>query len=163
VRYQLTVGENIGAGDDRAYEDRARWEDAAERGLAKPIIDTLPDRYDTQLGRWFKSGRELSLGQWQKVALARSFMRREADVLVLDEPTASMDAEAEVKIFERFRELTEEKIAIVISHRFSTVRMADQIIVLDRGSIIERGTHEELVAKGGRYAKLFHLQAQGYR
>jgi len=163
VRYQLTVGENIGAGDDRAYEDRDRWEDAAERGLARPVIDLLPDRYDTQLGRWFRSGRELSLGQWQKIALARSFMRREADILVLDEPTASMDAEAEVKIFERFREVTDDKIAIVISHRFSTVRMADQIIVLDRGTIIERGTHDELVQQGGRYATLFHLQAQGYR
>jgi len=163
VRYQLKVGENIGAGDDHAYDDRERWDDAAERGLAKPIIETLPERYDTQLGKWFKNGRELSLGQWQKVALARSFMRRDADVLVLDEPTASMDAEAEVKIFERFRELTDEKIAIVISHRFSTVRMADQIIVLDRGVVIERGSHDELVAQGGRYATLFNLQAQGYR
>ena len=124
---------------------------------------SCPGRYDTQLGKWFKDGRELSLGQWQKVALSRSFMRRDADILVLDEPTASMDAEAEVKIFERFRELTEDKIAIVISHRFSTVRMADQIIVLDRGSVIERGTHEELLALGGRYATLFNLQAQGYR
>jgi ABC-type multidrug transport system fused ATPase/permease subunit len=163
VRYQLTVGENIGAGDDSAYDDRVRWDTAAERGLAKPVIENLPDRYDTQLGRWFRNGRELSLGQWQKVALARSFMRREADILVLDEPTASMDAEAEVKIFERFREVTDDKIAIVISHRFSTVRMADQIIVLDRGLIIERGSHDELLAENGRYAKLFHLQAQGYR
>ncbi len=163
VRYQLKVGENIGAGDDRAYDDRARWADAAERGLAAPIIDALPDRYDTQLGKWFKNGRELSLGQWQKVALARSFMRRDADVLVLDEPTASMDAAAEVAIFERFRELTDDKIAIVISHRFSTVRMADEIIVLDRGSIMERGSHAELLAQDGRYATLFNLQAQGYR
>ena len=163
VRYQLKVGENIGAGDDHAYDDRARWDDAAERGLAKPVIESLPDRYDTQLGKWFKNGRELSLGQWQKVALARSFMRRDADVLVLDEPTASMDAEAEVKIFERFRELTTDKIAIVISHRFSTVRMADQIIVLDHGKVIERGSHDALVAQGGRYATLFNLQAQGYR
>jgi ATP-binding cassette subfamily B protein len=163
VRYQLKVGENIGAGDDRAYDDRTRWADAAERGLAAPIIDALPDRYDTQLGKWFKNGRELSLGQWQKVALARSFMRRDADVLVLDEPTASMDAAAEVAIFERFRELTDDKIAIVISHRFSTVRMADEIIVLDHGAIIERGSHAELVAQGGRYATLFNLQAQGYR
>ena len=163
VRYQLKVGENIGAGDDRAYDDRDRWADAAERGLARPVIETLPERYDTQLGKWFKNGRELSLGQWQKVALARSFMRRDADVLVLDEPTASMDAAAEVAIFERFRELTDDKIAIVISHRFSTVRMADQIIVLDRGAVIERGSHDELVAQGGRYATLFNLQAQGYR
>ncbi|MGE5185878.1 MAG: ABC transporter ATP-binding protein [Acidobacteriota bacterium] len=163
VRYQLTVGENIGAGDDRAYEDRGRWDDAADRGLAKPFIVEMPDTYDTQLGRWFRSGRELSLGQWQKVALARSFMRREADILVLDEPTASMDAEAEVRIFERFRALTEDKIAIVISHRFSTVRMADQIIVLDRGRIVERGSHDVLVKQGGRYATLFNLQAQGYR
>jgi ABC-type multidrug transport system fused ATPase/permease subunit len=163
VRYQLTVGENIGAGDESAYDDRDRWEGAAEKGLAKPVIDALPDRYDTRLGRWFKGGRELSLGQWQKIALARSFMRDEADVLVLDEPTASMDAEAEVRIFERFRESTERKIAIVISHRFSTVRMADEIIVLDHGKITERGTHESLLAHDGRYARLFTLQAQGYR
>ncbi|MDQ3341496.1 MAG: ABC transporter ATP-binding protein/permease [Myxococcota bacterium] len=163
VRYQLTVGENIGAGDDFAYNDRQRWDDAAERGLAKPVIETLPDKYDTQLGRWFRNGRELSLGQWQKVALARSFMRRDADILVLDEPTASMDADAETKIFDRFREVTTDKIAIVISHRFSTVRMADQIIVLDRGRVVERGTHDELLAQAGRYATLFNLQAQGYR
>ncbi len=163
VRYQLKVGENIGAGDDRAYEDRDRWDDAADRGLAKPFIVDMPDTYDTQLGRWFKQGRELSLGQWQKIALARSFMRKDADILVLDEPTASMDADAEVKIFERFRELTADKIAIVISHRFSTVRMADQIIVLDHGKITERGSHDELVKAGGRYATLFNLQAQGYR
>lgn len=163
VRYQLTVGENIGAGDDRAYDDRDRWERAADKGLAKPVIDRLPDKYETRLGKWFKGGRELSLGQWQKVALARSFMRDEADVLVLDEPTASMDAEAEVQIFERFRERTADKIAIVISHRFSTVRMADEIVVLDQGAITERGTHEALVAKGGRYATLFALQARGYR
>jgi ATP-binding cassette subfamily B protein len=163
VRYQLKVGENIGAGDDRAYDDRERWDVAADRGLAKDFIVQLPDEYDTQLGKWFKSGRELSLGQWQKVALARSFFRKDADILVLDEPTASMDAEAEVKIFQRFRELTDDKIAIVISHRFSTVRMADQIIVLDKGTVIERGSHDELVAAAGRYAALFQMQAQGYR
>jgi ATP-binding cassette subfamily B protein len=163
VRYQLTVGENIGAGDEHAYDDRGRWDDAAERALAKPVIDTLPERYDTRLGRWFKGGRELSLGQWQKVALARSFVRKDADVLVLDEPTASMDAEAEVQVFERFREHTEKRIAIVISHRFSTVRMADEIVVLDHGAIRERGTHEQLLAAGGRYATLFTLQARGYR
>jgi ATP-binding cassette subfamily B protein len=163
VRYQLTVGDNIGAGDDLAYEDRMRWDDAAEQGLARPFILELPEQYDAQLGRWFRHGRELSGGQWQKIALARSFMRRDADILVLDEPTAAMDAEAEIQIFDRFRALTANKIAIVISHRFSTVRMADQIIVLDRGQLIERGTHDELVAQQGRYAKLFDLQAQSYR
>jgi ATP-binding cassette subfamily B protein len=163
VRYQLKVGENIGAGDDRAYDERPRWEEAADKGLAAPFIEQIPETYEAQLGRWFKSGRELSLGQWQKIALSRAFMRKTADVLVLDEPTASMDAEAEVKIFERFRERTEDQIAIVISHRFSTVRMADNIIVLDQGKIIERGSHQELLALGGRYATLFSLQAQGYR
>ena len=163
VRYQLIVGENVGAGDVREFENRARWAEAALHGKAAQFIEGMPKQYDTQLGKWFKNGRELSLGQWQKVALARSFMRRDADVLVLDEPTASMDAEAEVAIFARFRELTDDKIAIVISHRFSTVRMADQIIVLDDGAVIERGSHDELVAQGGRYATLFNLQAQGYR
>ena len=134
-----------------------------DQKTVKPFITGFPDQFDTQLGKWFKNGRELSLGQWQKVALARSFMRRDAEILVLDEPTASMDAEAEVRIFERFRELTDDKIAIVISHRFSTVRMADQIIVLDHGKIIERGSHDSLLAKNGRYATLFNLQAQGYR
>ncbi len=162
VRYQLTVGENIGAGDDRAYDDRDRWATAAEQGLAAPVIDELPARYDTQLGKWFKDGRELSLGQWQKVALARAFMRKDADILVLDEPTASMDAAAEVAIFDRFRERTKDQIAIVISHRFSTVRMADEIVVLDGGRIVEAGSHEQLLAAGGRYATLFKLQARGY-
>jgi ATP-binding cassette subfamily B protein len=163
VKYQLTVGENVGSGDDRAYDDRARWAEASDKGLAAPFVDELPKAYDTQLGKWFKDGRELSGGQWQKIALSRAFMRKDADILVLDEPTAAMDAEAEVKIFDRFRELTADQIAIVISHRFSTVRMADSIIVLDSGKIIEHGSHTALVALGGRYATLFQLQAQGYR
>jgi len=163
VRYQMTVGQNIGAGDEPAYDDRDRWREAADKGLATPVVEGLPKGFDTQLGRWFKDGRELSLGQWQKVALSRAFMRKDADILVLDEPTASMDAEAEVKVFERFRELTEQQIAIVISHRFSTVRMADTIVVLDQGRIVEAGSHAELVARGGRYATLFSLQAAGYR
>lgn len=163
VRYQLTVGENIGAGDDRAYDDRARWAEAADKGLAAPVIAELPTGYDTQLGKWFREGRELSLGQWQKVALARAFMRKDADILVLDEPTASMDAAAEVAIFDRFRERTKDQIAIVISHRFSTVRMADRIVVLDGGKVIESGSHDELLAQGGRYATLFKLQARGYQ
>jgi ABC-type multidrug transport system fused ATPase/permease subunit len=163
VRYQFTVGENIGVGDVRAFDDEARWRDAAERGMAAEFIDELPKKYHTQLGKWFDDGRDLSIGQWQKVALARAFMRRDADILVLDEPTASMDAAAEARVFERFRSLTEQRTAVVISHRFSTVRMADSIAVIADGRVIEQGTHDELVARGGRYAELFFLQAKGYR
>jgi ABC-type multidrug transport system fused ATPase/permease subunit len=163
VRYQFLVGENIGVGDVEALEEEPRWIEAAEKGMAAPFIADLPLTYRTQLGRWFKGGRELSLGQWQKVALSRAFMRRGADILVLDEPTASMDAGAEALIFQRFREVTETQMAILISHRFSTVRMADHIAVLAGGRILEEGSHEQLVAKGGHYAHLFSLQAAGYR
>jgi len=163
VQYQFIVGENIGVGDVRAFDDEPRWREAAERGMADVFIDALPKQYQTQLGKWFDDGHELSLGQWQKVALARAFMRRDADILVLDEPTASMDAAAEAQIFERFRALTDDRIAVVISHRFSTVRMADTIAVLADGAIVEQGTHNELIARGGRYAELFFLQARGYR
>jgi len=163
ARYQFTVGENIGAGDVLHFEDQARWEQAADQGMALPFIETLPGRFDTQLGKWFKDGRELSGGQWQKIALARAFMRSGADILVLDEPTAAMDAAAEATVFEHFRQLTRNRIAILISHRFSTVRMADQIVVIDGGRIIERGSHAELMALDGLYARLFSLQARGYR
>jgi len=163
TRYQLKVGENIGAGDVSAFADRNKWREAAAMGLADPFIQELPAGYDTQLGKWFQDGRELSGGQWQKIALARAFMRTEAKVLVLDEPTAAMDAAAEAEIFAHFRSLTRERIAILISHRFSTVRMADRIAVLDGGRIVEFGSHDELMALGGRYAHLFTLQAQGYR
>jgi ATP-binding cassette subfamily B protein len=162
-RYQLTVGENIGAGDVTAYDDRQRWTAAAEKGQAAEFIGALPTLYDTQLGRWFNAGQELSGGQWQRVALARAFMRTDAEILVLDEPTAAMDVETEAQIFEHFRSLTKDRIAILISHRFSTVRYADQIVVLDDGEILEHGTHEELVRLGGRYARLFDLQARAYR
>jgi ATP-binding cassette subfamily B protein len=163
ARYQFTVGENVGVGDVQAIGDQARIEDAAGKGLARAFIEHLPEGYRTQLGSWFKNGRELSLGQWQKIALSRAFMRTGADILVLDEPTASIDAEAEMQIFARFRELTHEQIALIISHRFSTVRMADSIVVLERGRIVESGSHDALVAAGGRYARLFALQAAGYR
>ncbi len=163
VQYQLTVGENVGVGDSDAIEDTARLDEAVDKGGAREVIDALPKGYATQLGKWFDDGRELSLGQWQKIALARAFMRTSADILVLDEPTASMDAEAEAKVFSRFRQLTTDRTAVLISHRFSTVRMADRIAVLHDGKIVELGSHEELVAANGRYARLFTLQAQGYR
>jgi ATP-binding cassette subfamily B protein len=163
TRYQMLVGENVGAGDERYFEDQQRWQQAAEKGRAAGFIEQLPGGYQTQLGKWFKDGQELSGGQWQKIALARAFMRTDADILVLDEPTAAMDARAEAEIFEHFRTLARDRITILISHRFSTVRMADQIAVLDRGRIIEKGSHEQLMAAAGHYAQLFALQARGYR
>ncbi|MGA7932436.1 MAG: ABC transporter ATP-binding protein [Kovacikia sp.] len=163
VRYQLIVGENVGVGDVEYLDDSTRWEIAAKKGSAYPFIEEMPEGFQTQLGKWFKGGRELSGGQWQKIALSRAFMRSQADILVLDEPTSAMDAEAEVQIFDRFRAMTEQQMAILISHRFSTVRMADQIIVLANGELIEQGTHEALLAARGRYARLFSLQAAGYQ
>ena len=163
TRYQMLVGENVGAGDERYFEDQDRWQQAAEKGRAAAFIEQLSGGYHTQLGKWFKDGQELSGGQWQKIALARAFMRTDADILVLDEPTAAMDARAEAEVFEHFSALAHGRIAILISHRFSTVRMADQIAVLDRGRIIEKGSHEQLMAAAGHYAQLFALQARGYR
>jgi len=163
VRYQFTVGENVGVGDVERLSDGPRIEHAAVRGMAAPFIEELPKRYETQLGRWFKDGRELSIGQWQKVALSRAMMRASSDILVLDEPTASMDAESEAEIFQRLTDMTDGQMAILISHRFSTVRMADRIIVLDRGQLVEEGSHEQLMAQQGRYAHLFTLQAKGYQ
>jgi ATP-binding cassette, subfamily B, bacterial len=163
VQYQFTVGENVGVGDVEHLDDRKEWDIAANKGMAKPFIDMLPGKFDTQLGKWFKGGQELSGGQWQKIALARAFMRSNADILILDEPTAAMDAEAEMNIFNHFRSLTQDRMVVLISHRFSTVRMADKIIVMASGEIIEQGSHEQLIAAGGRYAHLFSLQAAGYK
>lgn len=163
VRYQFIVGENIGAGDNDRFNDQTGWKKAAGLGKATDFIDELENGYQTQLGRWFRGGQELSGGQWQKIALARAFMREDADILVLDEPTAAMDAQAEANIFQHFQEHTKDKMAILISHRFSTVRLAHEIIVMEHGQIKERGTHESLLAQQGQYAHLFTLQAQGYK
>lgn len=163
ARYQMLVGENVGAGDVERFEDEDQWKKAADMGMAAPFIEEMADGYHTQLGRWFKGGRELSGGQWQKVALSRAFMRSRADILVLDEPTAAMDAAAEAQVFEHFREMAADRMAILISHRFSTVRMADHIIVLDGGHIVEQGSHDELMDLNRRYARLFTLQAEAYR
>jgi ATP-binding cassette, subfamily B, bacterial len=162
VKYQLTVKENIGFGQIDQLEDAVRIQDAAERGGADEVVSELPEGMETMLGRWFERGHELSGGQWQKIALGRAFMR-DGEVLVLDEPTAALDAEREYEIFQRFRELTDGKIAVLISHRFSTVRMADRIAVIEDGQITELGSHEELLAQSGTYAHLFELQAEGYR
>jgi len=163
ARYQLLVGENIGVGDIRHIDDSNRVAEAADKGLAADFIEDLPEGYGTQLGTWFRAGNELSGGQWQKIALSRAFMRSEADVLILDEPTAAIDAKAEAEIFAHFRDLTANRISIIISHRFSTVRMADHIIVLDRARVIEEGDHQSLLAAAGQYARLFKLQAAGYQ
>ncbi len=162
VHYHTTARENIGFGQIDAMQDEQRILSAAQRGGADEVIGSLPEGYDTMLGRWFSQGHELSGGQWQKVALSRAFMR-EGEVLVLDEPTSALDAEREYEIFQRFRQLTNGKIALLISHRFSTVRMADRIVVLSDGQLSELGTHQELLELNGIYARLFHMQAEGYR
>jgi ATP-binding cassette subfamily B protein len=161
-RYQFSVGENIGAGDVRHIDDAERWTKAARTGMAAPFIEDMPEGYETQLGRWFKGGR-LSGGQWQKIALSRAFMRSDADILVLDEPTAAMDAASEAAIFDHFQSQSHNKMTILISHRFSTVRAADRIIVIHDGEILEQGNHESLLAENGQYAHLFKLQAKGYQ
>jgi ATP-binding cassette subfamily B protein len=162
VRYEMMVRENIGVGEIAAVDESPRIEQAAERSLASDVVARLPGRYEQMLGRRFEGGVELSGGEWQKVALARAYLR-DAEVLILDEPTAALDARAEFQVFQRFTELTRGKMAVLISHRFSTVRMADRILVLENGEVREHGTHEELLAARGTYAELFTLQAAGYR
>jgi len=163
VQYQFTIGENVGVGDVDHLEDQARWEVASDKGMARSFIESMPKGFKTQLGRWFRGGQELSGGQWQKIALSRAFMRSGADILVLDEPTAAMDAEAEMQIFDHFRTITNNQMVVLISHRFSTVRMADKIVVIQKGEVVEQGTHQELLERGGRYARLFSIQAAGYQ
>ncbi|KYF68062.1 ABC transporter ATP-binding protein [Sorangium cellulosum] len=161
-QYQLTLRENVGLGSLDHLADEPRIARAVTEGGAEEVVAAAPGGLDAQLGRWFKDGVELSGGQWQKIALARAFMREQADILVLDEPTAALDAEAEHAVFQRFRSLSRGRTTIVISHRFPTVRMADRILVLDGGRIVEEGTHDDLVARGQRYARMFALQAEGY-
>ncbi|HBN52928.1 MAG TPA: ABC transporter ATP-binding protein [Stenotrophomonas sp.] len=162
VRYHLSAGENIGVGLVEALDDEPRIRDAARRALADEVIESLPGGYAQLIGRRFKSGVDLSGGQWQKIAIARAYMR-DAQVMILDEPTAALDARAEFEVFQRFKELSDQRTAVLISHRFSSVRMADRILVLADGRIEASGTHAELIAQGGRYAELFELQAAGYR
>jgi ATP-binding cassette subfamily B protein len=162
IRYSFTAADNIGIGRVKESTDAGRIERAAERSLADAVIRRLPLKYDQPLGRLFNKGRDLSGGEWQKVAIARAYMR-DAELVILDEPTAALDAKSEAEVFARFKSLAADKTAVLISHRFSTVRMADRILVLENGGILEGGTHEELLAKGGRYSELFELQAAGYR
>jgi ATP-binding cassette subfamily B protein len=162
VRYHLTAAENIAVGRIEAREDRARIAAAAKQSLADDLIERLPQGYDQIIGKRFRTGVDLSGGEWQKIAIARAYMR-DAQLLILDEPTAALDARAEFEIFQRFKELSKGKTAVLISHRFSSVRMADRIVVLADGRIEAIGTHDELLAGGGRYAELFELQAAGYR
>ena len=161
VKYHLTATENIAVGliDERNNETRIK--EAARQSLADKVIENLPNGYQQMIGRWFKQGTNLSGGEWQKIAIARAYMR-DAQLLILDEPTASLDARAENEVFRRFVELTFDKCAVLISHRFSTVRMADRIVVLHEGKLLEHGTHDELLAVGGRYRELFQMQAAGY-
>jgi ATP-binding cassette subfamily B protein len=162
VRYHLTARENIGVGQIDAMEDLPRIRESARRALADEVIDSLPLGYEQLIGRRFKTGVDLSGGQWQKIAIARAYMR-DAQVMILDEPTAALDARSEFEVFQRFKELSNDRTAVLISHRFSSVRMADRILVLAEGRLEASGTHEQLLAQGGRYAELFELQAAGYR
>jgi ATP-binding cassette subfamily B protein len=162
MRYDMLALENIGFGRIDEMQNNERITQSAEKSLAASVVAKLPNTYRQMLGRRFEGGVDLSTGQWQKVALARAYMR-EAQILILDEPTASLDARAEFEVYQRFADLTAGKMAVLISHRFSTVRMADRILVLENGQIAEQGSHHDLVKLGGKYAELFELQAAGYR
>ena len=161
-QYQLKLRENVGVGSVEHLDEVPRIERAVTQGGAEALVSGMTSGLETQMGRWFQDGVELSGGQWQKVALARGFMREQADILVLDEPTAALDAEAEHAVFERFRHLAKGRTTIIISHRFPTVRMADRILVLEKGAILEDGTHDALLAADKTYAHLYRMQAEGY-
>jgi ATP-binding cassette subfamily B protein len=162
LRYQMTVSQNIAVGNISEKENHSLIVESAKQSLADQLVAKLPGGYEQALGKRFNQGVELSGGEWQKVALARAYMK-DAQLLILDEPTSALDARAEYEVFQRFSELTKGKTAVLISHRFSTVRMADRILVLDKGTLLEEGSHEELLNKNGRYAELFNLQAMGYQ
>ena len=162
-QYQFTLQDSVGVGSVEDIDDPGRVRRAIERSGAGDLLTKLHQGLDTQLGGWFQDGAELSGGEWQRVAIARAFLREKADIVILDEPTAALDARAEHALFERFRELARDRTTLVISHRFATARMANRIVVLEHGRILEKGSHTELVARGGAYAKLFTLQAEGYR
>jgi len=162
MRYEMTARENIAVGKIEDIADLPQLKTAAQKSLADEVIAKLPAGYEQMLGRRFEGGLDLSGGEWQKLALARAYLR-DAQLLVLDEPTAALDARSEYQVFQRFAELTSGKMALFISHRFSTVRMADRIVVLENGNIAEEGTHEKLTRMGGRYAEMFELQAASYR
>jgi ATP-binding cassette, subfamily B, bacterial len=162
VDYQATAAENIGLGNVSHITDREEVVNASKQAGSDELISQLPEGYDTALGKWFDLGVNLSGGEWQKVALARAFMRQDARILLLDEPTSALDAQAEYDLFERLRTLTHGRTAVYISHRFSTVRRADRIVFLEHGRLVEEGTHEQLMGLGGRYARLFRMQASAY-
>ncbi|WP_245542583.1 ABC transporter ATP-binding protein [Segetibacter koreensis] len=162
IRYQMSASQNIAVGNINEVNNAELIKNSSIQSLAHPLIDRLPNKYEQMLGRRFNNGVDLSGGEWQKIALARAYMK-DAQLLILDEPTAALDARAEYEVFQRFAELTREKSAVLISHRFSTVRMADRILVLEKGQLIELGSHKELLEKEGRYAELFKLQAMGYQ
>jgi ATP-binding cassette subfamily B protein len=162
MRYEMTAAENSGVGRVEKILDRDRISVSAHKGMADEVVSKLDRGMDQLLGRRFDGGVDLSGGEWQRIALARAYMR-DAQLLILDEPSAALDAKLEFEVFSRFADLTEGKMALLISHRFSTVRMVDRILVLENGAIAEQGSHDQLMAKGGRYAEMFDLQAAGYR
>ena len=162
VKFQMSASHNIAVGRIEEKQNEARIRSSAAQSLADTVINKLPEGYNQMIGRRFAKGVDLSGGEWQKIALGRAYMR-DAQLLILDEPTAALDARAEHEVFQRFAELTQGKTAVLISHRFSTVRMADRLLVIERGHLLEIGSHQELLARNGRYAELFQLQARGYQ